>query len=399
MKSIFHALASRVLSLPIPYVPDASERRLLSAIVPETPSTADMQLRLALRLGHALSQQRALTSDSTYKNVLSSEDDDGDSSSSYLPYYLIDAILAQLYAAHDYVASLKLALRSIDVFLSRFSVLFEKLDMDGLAAGSLRFVSDAESVTWKTDPREVLERDDPKTRLRRAHLMRKGLQAIMEPYAALVDLYGLQSEGEHHVSLEGVDVSIILPLSLEEPGRASEMYYPLLFSIVACDLLQLKRRVDQEIELLQFAKDRELTPGGDSGRDEAFRREMEREREAEQKTGEVITVQPLHDIQVLPNSIVSLENVRKDILDNVFVDRNPWSMTIEEFGERLMQQQAEMKQKNIDHAIKEEQQKNMWVAPGYTPEEQEEEERKKQSSWDDWKDENPYGAGNSMRNK
>lgn len=81
----------------------------------------------------------------------------------------------------------------------------------------------------------------------------------------------------------------------------------------------------------------------------------------------------------------------------VFQDRNPWSMTVEEYGERLMARRAEAEAKKAAYELEQLRQKSMWVQPGYSPDEQEELERRKQSEWDNWTDDNPRGSGNSMR--
>ena len=99
-----------------------------------------------------------------------------------------------------------------------------------------------------------------------------------------------------------------------------------------------------------------------------------------------------------------LDGRREELMRGVFKPSHTMpTMTVEEFGEQEMRLMAE-RQRNIDEAASEGlRDKNMSVGIDSLSrkererEEEREEERKRQ--WDDWKDENPKGQGNSaLRN-
>lgn len=153
------------------------------------------------------------------------------------------------------------------------------------------------------------------------------------------------------------------------------------FFILRCqshvlDAEQLIRNAKQEVQLLEFADRRGLAPGGSSERDITQRQQF-----AKSRSERLAQAQPPLRIE------------REQLLRHqIFLDRNPASMSVEEWGaveaERLWERQrAEKAQKDAEESRR----------GRLSEDEREEEDRQKQSRWDDWKDANPKGVGNSMR--
>ena len=90
-------------------------------------------------------------------------------------------------------------------------------------------------------------------------------------------------------------------------------------------------------------------------------------------------------IQTLDEKILALlpENIR----ENVFKNRNPTTMTIEEFGEMQKKRMEEEEKKHKEH------EKNKSDSDS-DKEEVDDKKKKKAREWDDWKDEHPKGSGN-----
>ncbi|EKX35340.1 hypothetical protein GUITHDRAFT_165999 [Guillardia theta CCMP2712] len=80
---------------------------------------------------------------------------------------------------------------------------------------------------------------------------------------------------------------------------------------------------------------------------------------------------------------------REAIRQNVFCNPNPATMTVQEWGEIEMQRMKEQQEQQAKRKEEMDEEESR-----LTEEEKEERERRKKSSWDDYKDVNPRGAGN-----
>lgn len=95
----------------------------------------------------------------------------------------------------------------------------------------------------------------------------------------------------------------------------------------------------------------------------------------------------IHMAPRIISSVDDLTRARANMSEAVFSNRNPYSMTIEEYGDwaLLEMQEREKKMKQAE---------SQKVEFNSDDEDQEEAKRKKDSEWDNWKDDHEKGAGN-----
>jgi hypothetical protein len=95
----------------------------------------------------------------------------------------------------------------------------------------------------------------------------------------------------------------------------------------------------------------------------------------------------IHMAPKVISSLQDLTHLRESLNQKVFTNNNPYSMTIEEYGDWVVQEtkEREARMKKV------EQDKGQFDSDD---EDQVEAKRKKDSSWDDWKDDHERGAGN-----
>jgi hypothetical protein len=320
----------------------------------------DVLLQDLLHCAYVCNQERMLSLESTHELTLES-----------FPLFMIDAMLVYAYASKSHIRSLRLALARHSAFLDRMNQIFTDVNVDALSAGNSSFHTSSGSDSFMV----ALTKDDPRTRLRRTHALKKVIEAVEEDLLSLT---------ETHERARGDAWMAALEMTHEDVLRR---YWILRLFAHSLDMAQVKKRIEQEIEMIEYAASKGLTPGGDTEVDEEERLRLEEIRERERAEGQAYGIGPLR-----------LD--REDIRRMVFMNRNPWSMSIEEYGERLtgqMERFEQRKQQALDDIQREENSQVYNITEEAKEREAEEMEALKARHWDDWKDDNPRGAGNTMR--
>lgn len=105
------------------------------------------------------------------------------------------------------------------------------------------------------------------------------------------------------------------------------------------------------------------------------------------------TIKHLESMGVRAINLEEQTNQRQEIIDRMFAPFNPATKTLEEFAEEEMrnlhERQERTKQVEDERKRKEAEKKD--------PDEETDEEVQEKRNWDDWKDDNPKGAGNLKR--
>lgn len=87
---------------------------------------------------------------------------------------------------------------------------------------------------------------------------------------------------------------------------------------------------------------------------------------------------------------IQIQKIRQDM----FVNKNPWTESIEEFGDRQLEmlQEQERQKKQAEDIAKYKEQQN--PKTNEDDEKKLDKKRKEKAEWDDWADAHPKGMGN-----